>query len=320
MPEFDVVTGAFGYTGKYIARRLLDGGRRVRTLTNRPDRGGVFGGAIEAFPLDFDQPDALSESLAGADTLYNTYWVRFPRGSTTYERAVENSKVLFQAAADAAVRRIVHVSITNPIQGSPLPYFHGKAAVEKALVGMGVSAAIVRPTVVFGREDVLINNIAWLLRRSPFFAVPEPGSYRVQPVHVDDVARLCVEVAPREDIVVVEAAGPEIYTFEEMVRLIARGVGSRARVVHTSPELALLLARLVGFMVRDVVLTADELEGLMASLVVAQGQATGETRFSEWLREHGARLGRRYASELGRHFRNGRPHSQAMIDGRAGTA
>ena len=302
-PGISVVTGAFGYTGKYIAKRLLDQGSRVRTLTRTPVSRSPFGDDVEARPLDFGDPQELVASLEGADILYNTYWVRFARGGVTHDTAVENSRALLRAAVEAGVRRVVHVSITNATQDSPLPYFRGKALAEMAVRDSGLSYAIVRPTVLFSPEDILINNIAWFLRRFPLFPIPGRGGYPVQPVFVDDVARLAIEAGSGVDDVAIDAVGPETFAFEEMVRLLARRVGSRSRLVRTPPPAALLAARIAGRLVRDVVLTKDELDGLMAGLLVSADPPTAPTRFTEWLEAEGASLGQRYASELARHYR-----------------
>ncbi len=304
--ELGIVTGAFGYTGKYIARLLLAMGRGVRTLTNHPDRSDPFNGAVEVAPLCFDQPGKLAESMRGATTLYNTYWVRFPRGEVTYGKAVENTRILFQAARQAGVRRIVHTSIANPSLDSPLGYYKGKAQIEEILAGLDISYTILRPTVIFGVEDVLINNMAWILRRLPAFAIPEPGDYRLQPVYVDDFAGLAVAAAAKfaRQGEVLDTVGPEIFTFKEVVALIAKRVGSHARLIQVPPMLALFLSRLVGKAVHDVVLTEDELKGLMAGLLVSKTPPTCPTRFSDWTERHSHLLGRRYASELNRHFRH----------------
>jgi len=299
----DVVTGAFGYTGRYITARLLACGKRVRTLTGHPARPNPFGGAVEVAPLDFGNPGQLTRSLRGAETLYNTYWIRFPHGAATYEKAVENSRVLFRAAREAGVRRLVHISITQASQDSPFAYFRGKGLVEKALRESGLSHAILRPTVVFGPEGILINNIAWLLRRFPVFAVPGRGDYRLQPVFVEDVAELAVAAGDSRDNLILDAVGPETFTFDELVRLVARAVGSRARLVHLPPGLALWLSRLVGLFVGDVVLTREEVDGLMANLLVSDAPPTGRTRLSNWLARNADQVGGRYASELDRHYR-----------------
>jgi len=302
-PPLDVVTGAYGYTGRYLTQRLLQIGRDVRTLTANPSRPDLFGGRVEAQPFSFDDPGRLADALREADTLYNTYWVRFPYRDVGYERAVENTRVLFAAAREAGVRRIVHVSVTNADEGSPLPYFRWKAVLERELRESGTSFAIVRPTLVFGREDILVNNIAWILRRLPLFVVPGDGRYRVQPVYVEDVARLCVELGSGRDDVAVDAVGPETYTFDELVRVVRDVVGSRARTVHAPAGVAFALGSLIGRAVRDVLVTREELEGLMANLLVSDGQPTAETSLRAWLAEHGSELGRTYASELARHYR-----------------
>jgi len=301
--EFNVVTGAFGYTGKYITRRLLSMGRRVKTLTGHPDRPSPFGEQVSVAPFNFEEPAALVESLRGAATLYNTYWVRFSHGQVTFEQAIENTKTLITAAEAAGVRRMVHVSIANPAEDSPLPYYKGKALLEKALIQSKLSYAIIRPTVIFGDEDILINNIAWLLRRFPLFAVLGAGDYKIQPIFVEELAELATNAGGQAGNVIVDAAGPEVYTFDALVRLIAKTVRSRARIIHLRPDRALFLSRLIGYLVGDVVLTREEVDGLMSNLLVSGGPPTGRTRLSEWLRQHADTLGARYASEVKKHYR-----------------
>jgi len=301
--ELNVVTGAFSYTGKYIAGRLLSTGKRVRTLTGHPHRPNPFGDRVSVALLDFEDRSELRKSLGGATTLYNTYWIRFPYGPVTFESAVENTKTLIRAAEEAGVRRIVHVSITNASAESRLPYFRGKGLVEEAVVRSRLSHAILRPTVIFGPEDILINNIAWLLRRFPVFAIPGSGAYRLQPVFVEDVAEIAVRAGREEGNIILDAVGPEAYTFHELVRLIAETVRSPARIVRVNPGLALLLSRLMGYTVRDVVLTRDEIEGLMASLLVSDLPPIGHTSLRRWLAGNAGRVGTRYASELDRHYR-----------------
>lgn len=303
MAELHVVTGAFGYTGRYLTQRLLERGRRVRTLTGHPERPHPFGDAVEVAPLDFSRPAELARSLRGAAVLYNTYWVRFPHGEMTYEKAVENTRALFSAAEAAGVPRVVHVSITHASPESPFDYFRGKGVLEEDLRGRAFTRAIVRPTVVFGPEGILLNNIAWLLRRFPVFGVAGAGDYRLQPVFVEDLAALAARAGEQAESVELDAVGPEVYTYEELVRLIAGAVGVRARIVHLPPLMVLWLSRVLGWLVDDVLLTEDELKGLMADLLVSAGPATANTRLSDWLRAHADELGRRYFSELARHYR-----------------
>ncbi len=298
--ELHVVTGAYGYSGKYIARRLLDAGHRVRTLTNSPHRHHEFGDRVEARPLAFDDLDGLTESLRGADVLYNTYWVRFNHRGFTHATAVENSAVLFRAAREAGVRRVVHVSITRPAADSDLEYFSGKAQIESDLRASGLSWSILRPTVLFGKEDILINNIAWCLRRFPVFAVPGDGSYRLQPIHVDDLARLAVQEGRSSDDRIIDAIGPETFTYRELVAAIGRIIGKPRPVIGLPPGFVYLAGALLGKWQGDVLITREEIRGLMRDLLCVDSTPTGTTRLTDWAREHASELGVRYASELAR--------------------
>ena len=303
MGNVSVVTGAFGYTGRYITQRLLDDGEAVRTLTRNPAFASPFGDRVDRLPLDFDDPWQLTKGLQGADTLYNTYWIRFARGSVNHDTAVRNSRVLIDAAIAASVRRIVHISITGASADSPLPYFGGKGLVEQAIRESGLAYTIIRPTVIFGREDILINNIAWFLRRFPVFPIAGRGDYPVQPVFVDYVARLAVESASGDRDNSLDAVGPETYSFQELVRKIRETTGGSARLLNLPPSLVYAAGRLMGFALRDVVLTRDEINGLMAGHLVSSEPPTGATRLTEWMSNRRDTLGRHYASELTRHYR-----------------
>ncbi len=297
------VTGAAGYSGRAITTLLLEQGTRVRSLTGHPDRPDPFDGRVQTSLLDWENSEALTRSLDGVQVLYNTYWVRFAHGDNHHALAVERSRILIDAAARAGVERIVHTSITQPSLESPLPYFSGKAHVEQAVKSSGMSWAILRPAVFFGGRDVLLNNIAWLLRRTPVFGIPGDGQYRVQPMHVEDFARLAVAQGESRDDVTLDAVGPEAWSYDDLVRLLAKAVGRPARLHHLPPTLVLLAAKLLGPLVGDVVLTREEIDGLMADLLVSEDEPTGSTLLSTWLDEHGEQLGRTWASELKRHYR-----------------
>ncbi len=299
-----VVTGGLSYIGKSITKRLVEAGHEVLILTGHPDRPNPFGKQVRVLPFRFAYPALLTESLRGATTLYNTYWVRFDYREVSFERAIENTRVLFQAAGQAGIQKVVHLSVSNPSEDSPFPYYRGKATVEKSLLESTLPYVIIRPTLVFGGEDeILISNITWLLRRFPIFALPRGAAYRLQPIHVDEVAALAVEAAASAHNAILDAAGPEIHRFEDMVRLIRDKIRSRALFIRTRPAVALLLLKVVGLMVRDVVLTKDELGALGADLLVSHETPRGKTNLGNWLDRNGPHLGRRYASEITRHFR-----------------
>lgn len=301
--DFDVVTGASGYTGRYIARALLSRGRRVKTLTGHLERKEPFGDQIEPMPFNFDRPAELARSLEGARALFNTYWIRFPYGGHSFEEAIANTRVMLDAARSAGVRKFVHISVTNAAESSPLPYFRGKAVLEEAVRRSGLSYAIVRPALIFGVEDILLNNIAWLLRRFPLFAIPGRGDYRVQPVFAADLGEIAANAADDKRSAEFDAIGPEIFTFEDVVRMIASAVHSNARILHANPRIAVECARIVGWFVGDVMLTLDEARGLTSNLLVTDSAPNAPTRFSEWLRDNANRIGVAYASELARHFK-----------------
>jgi uncharacterized protein YbjT (DUF2867 family) len=311
--ELQVVTGAFGYSGRYIAERLIERGARVRTLTNSLNRPNPFGGKIEARPLSFDNPEQLTESLRGASVLYNTYWVRFNHKGFTHAQAVANTLALFDAATRAGVRRIVHVSITNPDESSPLEYFRGKGRLERALIDSGVPYSILRPAVLFGREDILINNIAWALRRLPVFAVFGDGNYRLQPIHVDDFAGLAVEQGHAQGTRVIDAIGPETFTYRGLVEQLGAIIGSPRPIISIPPWAGYAAAKAMGVALGDVLLTREEIAGLMAGLLWTDSPPAGRTKLTDWAREHAKTLGKQYASELARRRDRSRAYDQAAL-------
>jgi NADH dehydrogenase len=298
--DLHVVTGAFGYSGRYITTRLLAEGRRVRTLTNSPDRAHPFDNAVDVRPLAFTQSGQLVESLRGAAVLYNTYWVRFNHRTFTRAEAVTNTLALFAAARQAGVGRVVHVSITKPSEDSPFEYFRCKARLERALGDSGLPHTILRPAVLFGGADILVNNIAWMLRHLPVIGIFGDGKYRLQPIHVEDFARLAVNGGQAQGNEIIDATGPETFEYRELVATIGSIIGCRRPIVPVPAPLGLAAATILGALLRDVVLTRDEIDTLMADLLATESPPAGATRLTEWARRHADQLGRHYASELSR--------------------
>ena len=298
--ETHAVTGAFGYSGKYIAGRLLDKGHKVITLTNSLHRANPFNEKVQAHPFNFDNPEQLTESLKGVSVLYNTYWVRFNHKMFTHADAVNNTLILFRAANEAGVKRIVHISITNPSEDSHLEYFNEKAKLEKALERSGSSYSILRPAVLFGGEDILINNIAWALRRFPVFGVFGNGEYRLQPIYVDDLAELAVEQGEKRENVTIDAIGPETFSFKELVEGIGIIIGKKRPVVSVSPGLGYITGRVISRFVNDVLITREEIEGLMAELLYVDSPPVGKTVLTDWMKKNSDTLGIKYANELAR--------------------
>jgi uncharacterized protein YbjT (DUF2867 family) len=295
------VTGAYGYSGRYMARRLLAQGHDVLTLTNSTHRSNPFGSQVKAHPFNFDNPALLEATLRDVDVLINNYWVRFDMPPLfTHAGAVRNAKVLFDAAKRASVGRIVHISITNPDRGSDLPYFSGKAEMEEHLKSTGLSHCILRPTVLFGKEDILINNIAWGLRYLPVFGIFGDGHYRLQPIHVDDLAKVVVLQAHERTNSTIDAVGPEIFRYGDMVEMIAAAIGVRPRIVFLPPALAYQATRIIGWFVDDVLITREEIRGLMEERLYVNSGPLGATKLSDWVRANRSRLGLKYTSEMAR--------------------
>ncbi|MFO0973210.1 MAG: NAD(P)H-binding protein [Phycisphaerae bacterium] len=306
------VTGAFGYSGRAIAERLLARGERVRTLTNSPQRPHDFGDRIDVCPLAFDDPPRLARSLAGSDVLVNTYWVRFNHRLFTFDQAVANTRTLFAAAKAAGVRRIVHTSILKPEQGRGLAYYDGKLRLERDLESTGLPHAILRPGVLFGRGDILVNNIAWLLRHLPLFGLFGDGRYALAPLHVDDFAAIALRAIDAQPGLprVIDCHGPESFPYRDLVRQIAAIIGVRRPIVRVPPWLGHIVGRLLNPLLKDVVITREEIDGLMRGLLASDQPSLGTTRLTDWANAHRDALGRRYAGEVGRRVRRSVAYEQ----------
>tara|TARA_B100001750_G_C15513342_1_gene605220 strand:- start:749 stop:1681 length:933 start_codon:yes stop_codon:yes gene_type:complete len=299
--ELHIVTGAFGYSGRWIAHRLLEEGHQVRTLTNAIGRDDPFNGEVEVHSLDFDDHDSLVASLRGAKVLYNTYWVRYnhPRRNFEHGIAVENSRRMFVAAAEAGVERIVHLSVAHPHKAPDWTYFRGKVAVEEILHESNHSYAILRPTVLFGGgRNVLINNIAWMLRKFPVFGVFGMGNYPIQPVHVKDVARVAVEQGNLRKNVTIDVTGPEKFRYKDYIGLMAKSMGLRRLIIPMPSIFGWIFGKLLGLFLQDLVITRAEIKGLKRGLMASDEEPRGVLKFSEWISEHGSEFGNRYQNDL----------------------
>jgi uncharacterized protein YbjT (DUF2867 family) len=296
-----VVTGAFGYTGRWIAHHLLERGAEVRTLTNSIGRDDPFGGKVEVHRYDFNDRKRLVESLKGVSVLYNTYWVRYTvlGEGFAHALAIKNSKKLFLAAKEAGVGKIVHVSVANPHKAPDWAYFRGKVIVEEFLKKTGVPYSIVRPTLLYGhRQDVLVNNIAWLLRHLPFFGMFGDGKYPVQPIYADDVANICIGQGQLSEDMVVDAAGPDTFEYREFLQILSEGMGCRNILIPIPDWLTLMVGQFIGLLLQDIVITEAEIRGLRQGLAASSEEPLGTTSFRDWAKENGENLGRHYRNDI----------------------
>jgi uncharacterized protein YbjT (DUF2867 family) len=171
---------------------------------------------------------------------------------------------------------------------------------ERELLESGLSCAILRPAVLFGGDDILINNIAWALRHLPVFGVFGNGACRLQPIHVTDFVELAVAQGRERATQIIDAIGPETFTYRELVQEIARAIEVRRPIISVPPRIGYLTAWLLGKALGDGVITWDEIQGLMQGLLATESQPVGRVKLSVWAREQADVLGKRYASELRR--------------------
>jgi NADH dehydrogenase len=243
------------------------------------------------------------------DLFINTYWIRIPWGGQTFDTAVHNSKLLLGAAKEAGVARVVHVSVSNAALGTNLGYYAGKNRVESYIRAELDNYAIVRPTLVVGPNDVLSNNIAWFLRHFSFFPVPDGGGCRMQPITLADTARIIVEAGESQENQQIDAAGPDIMSFREYLLLLQTACGVRRWMPAVPGWLALLILKPIEVLLRDIVLTKEELLGLEQELLVSKQAPLGTAHVDEWLMANGSAMGRTYVNDLRRHFGHDSSHA-----------
>jgi len=296
-----MVTGAFSFTGRHVAKRLLEEGEEVRTMTRFPQSASPFAEAVPAVPFDYDDVGALTQALRGCDRLINTYWRRQPEGNLGYDRVVQQSKNLFAAAKAVGIERIVHMSINDP-HGKKFPYFRAKCATERAVRECTVSSVVVRPQLVFGDGELLINNLAWTLRQSRLAAVPGDGQYLMQPIHASDYAELIVGLSRNRRDGVVNGVGPDVMTYDDMVSMVGNAIGRKPRILHVHPKFFDRVARLINRFVEEPTVLDYEVYGCLVENGVVPREPQGTRRLVDWLRDHADSLGRRYADQDRRPF------------------
>ena len=293
-----LITGASGFIGGAISHRLI-GRDEIRSLTSHPEKNR-FGERVQSFAYDFDAPMRMEEAFRGVDVFVNSYYVRFNYGRATFELAVDRTRELIALARLAGVRKIVHVSVSNADERSDLPYYSNKGRIERLVRESGLDYTILQPAIVVGPGDILVNNIAFFLRRLPVFTIFERGEYRVQPITVDAFADLAIEAIDAIDgphgHATLPVAGPRDWIFLDLVRAVHAAVGSRARIVHAPAALALAGLKVAGLFLGDVVLTPDEVTGLTREYLYVERPLRRGADFAQWLAQPGvaSTLGRRY--------------------------
>lgn len=305
--EINLVTGAFSYSGKYIADELLKYDHKIKTLTGHPDEESINFDKIDIFPYNFENYSELVTSLTGVTTFINTYWIRFPQKDITWDDVVSNSKILFDACKEAGVKKIIHLSVTNPSLNSPYPYFKGKAEVEDYLTSLDISYTIIRPALTFEDGDILLNNIAWLLRRSPLFGIFGDGKFMIQPISQLDLSKVVVShiYDGKDTREIIDAIGPETHEFQDIIKMLNSATNSKTLILKFPGVLywiPYLFSKIVGFFMKDTLLTRNEIGALKDNLLLTNSLPVADTSFKDWVSKNGDKLGSEYAHEINRHY------------------
>jgi NADH dehydrogenase len=149
-----------------------------------------------------------------------------------------------------------------------------------------------------GHRNVLINNIAWMLRKFPIFGVFGMGNYPIQPVHVKDVARVAVEQGESRENVTIDVTGPETFRYKEYIGMMAKSMSLRRIILPMPPFVSWLFGKFLGLLLQDLVITRAEIKGLRRGLMASDEDPLGQLKFSEWIAEHGKDFGKRYQNDL----------------------
>ena len=297
----NLVTGAFGFTGKYISDLLIKKGEKVRTLTSKTDIN-LYNENIEVFQYNFEDKEYLIKAMSGAEKLFNTYWIRFPYKSHTFEKVVFRTKILIDCAKEADIKKIIHISVSNANSKSKLNYFKYKGIVEEMIKDSKIDYFILRPTIIFGKESILINNIAWFLRKFPIFIVFGKGKYLVQPIFIEDIAKIAVLESDNSANKIIDIVGPEVFEFKEMVNFIKTKISSKCKILYLPTFLFQIFIPILNFLTKDVVLTKEELKALKENLLYSKEEPIGQKKFTDWIEENKFDVGKEYFSELLRHY------------------
>ena len=299
------ITGAWSYSGRHVARRLLDRGDTVLSLTNHPAPDPhLFQGQVKAVPFDFT-PGRLAAHLAEIDVLACAYWTRHNRPPVghrgpwmSHAEATQRSQALIREAKTAGVRRLVWTSIANPGLDADLPYYQGKARVEAAVRSSGLSYGILRPACFFGPGGILLENVAWAVRRLPVFPLPAAAApFHVRPIHVEDYADLVAEAVHSQETFVRDAAGPDRVEFAALVRHLSAVMGSRTRLVSLPLPVCHLLYAAASRVMGETILTLDELKGLSRNRLDSREDPAGSISLLAYVAANAGTLGRRFLRE-----------------------
>lgn len=223
-----LVTGAAGYVGNHLVRRLVEAGHPVRAMVRNRDKAearlGDVRDRIEIVTADVTEPDTLAPAMQGVDTVIHLVAIAIESGAATYERINTQGTInVVDAAKAAGVRRFVNMSQNGARSDAPYPFLASKGKAQDYVAQSGLDWTAMRPSVIFGPQDEFANVQARLIKLTPLvFPIVGDGSAKFQPVWVEDVVEATARSLDREDAVGQEygLGGPEVLTYAEIVQRV----------------------------------------------------------------------------------------------------
>jgi uncharacterized protein YbjT (DUF2867 family) len=241
------VLGGSGFAGRHICAALAGLGYRVRVPTRNRDRAKhlILLPTVDLLAADVHDAPTLTELFLGCDAVINLVGVLHGgRGNASFAAAhVELARKVVAACRTTGVRRLLHMSALNAAPDAPSNYLRSKGEAEAIVRASGLDITIFRPSVLFGREDNLLNMFAALLKRFPAMIVPAARA-RFQPVYVGDVAKAYAEALQRQDSVgqSYDLCGPKVYTLQELAEFVAHTTGHRRMIFGADSALTHIMA------------------------------------------------------------------------------
>lgn len=282
--EVVTVFGGSGFVGRYVVNQLASRGYRVRIAVRRPHLAvhlqplGFFG-QVQTVQANLRYPESIARALEGATYAVNCVGILFEGGKQSFSAVQdEGARHVAEAARNAGVSRLVHISAIGADEDSISAYARSKAAGERAVLSAMPRANILRPSIIFGPEDKFFNKFASLSRYLPFLPLIGGGHTRFQPIYANDVAHAvlrCLE-GKAEPGVIYELGGPQIKTFRQLMEIIANETG-RKRLLIPVPFWAAKLKAAFLHLFPNPILTIDQVQLLQYDNIVSE-KALQESR------------------------------------------
>jgi len=228
------VFGGTGFLGRRIVRHLHDKGFSVRVASRRPNPSSGDNPQLRSIAADIHEGPSITSAVAGAIGVVNAVSLYVERGKDTFRAVhVAAAERLANESRQAGVEYLVQISGIGADPNSSSPYIRARGQGEQAVSAAFAGATVIRPAVMFGPDDAFLNTLIKLLRRLPVYPMFGRGKTRLQPADVEDVAEAVARVMQRTETgpLTVECGGPRVYSYEELLRTVARAASVRPILV-----------------------------------------------------------------------------------------